>query len=208
MSTTVDQKHKTVGVSFHPELRQRAISRARSLGLSFSRYVTLCVESELGERVVPLAAEAAPMPPADSLNLEAAIDEGSEYGAAKARSIGFEEDVDEILRAEDFCYNRMASVAHLRTDFLIQQVADDDERVFKVALECKHNMRGRYTVTLGQTIILQSLPGVDAVLLCVPYTRNFDQHVHETFRQHGIPVTTPDTVVEVLRETFASLERK
>lgn len=201
-----DLKHKTVGVSFHPQLRQRAAERARTLGLSFSRYVALCVESELGEPRPPLPGEASPgaLARAD-LNLEDAIDEGSDYGLAKAQSIRFEEDIEEILTADDFCFERLAHVAHLRTDFLIHDASPEGERTLKVALECKHDLRNRYTVTLGQAIILRSLPGIDAVLLCVPYLRNFDAHILQTYRDQGIPVTTPDTLSTTLGDTFDTL---
>jgi len=139
------------------------------------------------------------------LNLEDAIDEGSDYGLAKAQSIRFEEDIEEILTADDFCFERLAHVAHLRTDFLIHDASPEGERTLKVALECKHDLRNRYTVTLGQAIILRSLPGIDAVLLCVPYLRNFDAHILQTYRDQGIPVTTPDTLSTTLGETFDTL---
>lgn len=196
-----EQKHKTVGVSFHPALRERAGERARELGLSFSRYVTLCVDAEINGRPPQRLLDGlAPQVPRDpAVNLQSAIDEGSDYGAAKAASIDFEDDIEDILHAEDFCYNRYSPVAHLRTDFLVQHAFEDRDRTLRVALECKHNLRGRYTVTLGQAIILRSLPMVDAVVLCVPYLKNFDEHVRETFAQQGIPVATPDSLGDILR---------
>jgi len=42
-----DNRHRTVGVSMSPQLRERAAQRARALGLPFSRYVQWCVEAEL-----------------------------------------------------------------------------------------------------------------------------------------------------------------
>ncbi len=248
-----DQRHKTIGISFHPELRQRAAQRAQALGLAFSRYVALCVESDLGDRSAPWwpevptpagqggaiaagrgvailsnalseaagsaveasegSAGAVRPPPqrrglADEFSLDEAIELGGEYGLAKARSIAFEEDIEEILRAEDFCYERLAPVAHLRTDFLIQHAAEGRDRPMRVALECKGGLRGRYALTLGQLLVLRSLPSIDAVLLCIPYTRNFDPHVRETFRQQGLPIVTPDTLVETLHEMMATFDRQ
>jgi hypothetical protein len=202
-----DLKHKTVGVSFHPQLRESAASRARQLGLSFSRYVTHCIEQEMG-RPTPLGTLASSPAGAEvnGLSLDSAIDAGADYGAAKAQAIGFEEDIQEILEEEDLCVSRMAQIAHLRTDFLVQHTAQDGHRTWKVAIECKHSVRGRTTVTLGQAIILRSLPSVDAVLLCVPYTRNFDAHAKETFSQQGIPITTPDTLIATLEATLKQLE--
>ncbi|MGF1450890.1 MAG: hypothetical protein ACFB21_02305 [Opitutales bacterium] len=220
-------------MSFHPELRQRAMDRAKALGLSFSRYVALCVESDLGDRPAPLSPEiasnedagagASPVPGSleylaarqagrwpeaspEAVNLEAAIDAGGEYSAAKARSIAFEEDVESILRAEEVCYERLASIAHLRTDFLIQHAVETRDTPFKIALECKHTLRGRDTLTLGQLIVLRSLPAIDAVILCVPYTSNLDKHLKATFSQQGLPLATPDTLADVLAETCANLE--
>ncbi|WP_309382704.1 hypothetical protein [Cerasicoccus frondis] len=205
--STDDQKHKTVGVSFHPDLRERAGERSRELGLSFSRYVTLCVEAELNGHPSQLLSQPGTPPPAptpaptrEALNLQSAIDAGSDYSAAKAASIDFEDDIEEILRADDICYTRYAAISNHRTDFLIQHVHEKTDRTIRIALECKHNLRGRYTVTLGQAIILNSLPQVDAVILCVPYLKNFDAHIRETFAQQGIPIAIPDNVGEIIRQ--------
>ncbi|WP_309395946.1 hypothetical protein [Cerasicoccus maritimus] len=201
-----DKKHKTVGVSFHPELRERASERSRELGLSFSRYVTLCVEAELNGHPSQLLSQpappaSAPTPaPQQDFNLQHAIDQGSDYSAAKAASIDFEDDIEEILRADDICYTRYSAVGNLRTDFLVQHVCEKTDRTIRIALECKHNLRGRYTVTLGQAIILNSMPQIDAVVLCVPYLKNFDKHVRETFAQQDIPIAIPDNVGAVIRE--------
>jgi len=202
-----DTRHKTVGVSLSPELRERAAERARGLGLSFSRYVALCVEAELNGRAPQLVLEGL-LPAgggdvgggAGGVDLEEAVEAGSDYGAAKAQSIGFEDDIEDILKAEEVCYERFARVAHLRTDFLVRQVEAATGRERRVALECKASIRGRYTVALGQAMILQALPGLDAVVLCVPYRKNFDAHVLETFAAQGIPVATPDSLVGVLGE--------
>jgi len=42
-----DDKHRTIGVSMPPGLRERAGERAAAVGLSFSRYVQWCIEAEL-----------------------------------------------------------------------------------------------------------------------------------------------------------------
>lgn len=200
---TENLKHKTVGVSFPPDLRRRAAERARGLGLSFSKYVTLCIESEVTGRFPQLVVEnLLPKPESSGLNLEAAIEEGSEYSAMKAASIGFEDDVETVLKQDDFCYERSAQAAHLRTDFLISNVNPESGKNCQIALECKYNIVGRATVALGQAVILKSLPGVSGVVLCVPYLKHFDPHVREAFLSQGIPVTTPDNVGDVLREVF------
>lgn len=52
-SETLDEKHRTVGISMSPKLQERTAARARAVGLSFSRYVQWCLEAELDG--VPLA---------------------------------------------------------------------------------------------------------------------------------------------------------
>jgi predicted DNA binding CopG/RHH family protein len=42
-----DNRHRTIGVSMPPKLRERAGERAAAVGLSFSRYVQWCLEAEL-----------------------------------------------------------------------------------------------------------------------------------------------------------------
>jgi len=46
-SPVQDDRHRTVGVSMSPQLRERAAQRARALGLPLSRYVQWCIEAEL-----------------------------------------------------------------------------------------------------------------------------------------------------------------
>jgi len=200
-----EKKHKTVGVSFAPDLRHRAAERARGLGLSFSKYVTLSVEAELNGRPPQLLMESLLPGSPSPLNLESAVEEASDYGAMKAASIDFEDDIEEILKTDDLCHTRFAEVAHLRTDFLIQHVVPETGRTLRIALECKYNVRSRATVALGQCIILKNLPGVDAVLLCVPYLKHFDPHLTDTFAQQGIAVATPDTLSGELERLISSL---
>ncbi len=200
-----EKKHKTVGVSFSPDLRRRAAERARGLGLSFSKYVTLSVEAELNGRPPQLLMESLLPGTPSPLNLENAVEEASDYGAMKAASIRFEDDVEDILKADDTCYTRFAEVAHLRTDFLVQHVVPETDRTLRIALECKYNVRNRATVTLGQCMILKNLPGVDAVLLCVPYLKHFDSHLSDTFAQQDITIATPDTLSEQLEALTARL---
>ncbi|MEO0796054.1 MAG: hypothetical protein AAFX93_12870 [Verrucomicrobiota bacterium] len=198
------QKHKTVGVSFHPDLRSRASERARGIGLSFSRYVTLCVEAELNGQKSELlsdgiATPTVPTPQVQDVNLQSAINAGGQYSAAKAASIDFEDDIEQILEEEGLAFTRYSTVANLRTDFLVKYTDPESGREVQIALECKHKLQGRYNVTLGQLIILRSLPMIDAVILCVPYMRNFDENIRETFAQQEIPIAIPDTVGDTIR---------
>ncbi len=42
-----DDRHRTIGISMSPQLRERAAARAAEVGLSLSRYVQWCLEAEL-----------------------------------------------------------------------------------------------------------------------------------------------------------------
>lgn len=207
-------KHRTIGVSFHPDLKQRADDRARGMGLSFSRYVTLCVEAELRGHIPNLLEPgdadeanrpAAPQPGAPSgLNLDEVRERGGAYVEAKTRAIDFENDIEEILEGHELAYERQAKVDRTRTTFLVEHIvtaADGLERVRKVALECHHNLRDRYEVVLGQTIHLNALPGIHAVVLVVPYLTTFDGVFRRIFEEQGIRVATPDT----LRDTIEAV---
>lgn len=207
------EKHKTFGVSFHPDLRDRANKRAKILGLTFSRYVTLCVEAELSGKIPDLLGAGAPLPPdaatSGAIDLEEAIERGGQYSEAKTLSIDFEDDIEEILTAEELCFTRAEKVAHLRTDFVLQHVHPDPktEKTLKIALECRYNIKNRYEVTLGQLIILQNLPVLDAVILVVPYLQNFDPNIRQTFQQQGIEIATPDNLLHTLNLTIHRLEK-
>ncbi len=211
------EKHKTFGVSFHPDQRERANKRAKTLGLSFSRYVTLCVEAELGGSIPKLlgpntSASPSSQPPPQgagtSIDLEEAIERGGQYSEAKTLSIDFENDIEEILTTEELCYTRAEKVSHLRTDFVIQHIHPKTEQTLKIALECRYNIKNRYEVTLGQLIILQNLPVLDAVILVVPYLQNFDPTIKQTFQQQNIQITTPDNLLTTLNQTLNQLENK
>ncbi len=206
------EKHKTFGVSFHPDLRDRTNQRAKSLGLTFSRYVTLCAEAELNGQIPSLLGTGAPQPTGATtgIDLEEAIERGGQYSEAKTLSIDFEDDIEEILSNEELCFTRAEKVAHLRTDFVLQHVHTDPktERTLKIALECRYNIKNRYEVTLGQLIILQNLPALDAVILVVPYLKNFDPTIRQTFQQQGIQIATPDNLLQTLHQTIKQLEKE
>ncbi|WOO41180.1 hypothetical protein [Rubellicoccus peritrichatus] len=202
MAITDHLKHKTIGVSFPPELRLRAAERARSLSLSFSKYVTLCIESELEGRPPQGMVENLLPKGSEGLDLDDAIEKGKDYSVMKAASIGFEDDIEAILKEDEFNYKRAAPAAHLRTDFLVYKGDPENSKTPKIALECKFNIAKRSTIALGQAVILKALPEIKGVVLCVPYLKHFDSHVRDAFQSQGIPVATPDTVSDVIREAF------
>ena len=156
-------KAKTIGVSFHPHLREAAADRSTQLGLSFSKYVTLCVEAELAGRVPSLLGSdpVGVTPRSTSIDIDDAIERGGRYSEAKAASIDFENDIERILAHHDYDYERNEKIAHLRTDFLVQQIDEEGSRPRRIALECSHDIRKRYEVALGQAILLKSMPNID-----------------------------------------------
>lgn len=183
--TDTPQKHRTVGVSMHPSLEQRAKLRADALGLKFSPYVTLCVEAELKGFSQIVRDE--------SLDLESAISRARDYMEKKTLSIDFELDIEKALTDADLPFERFARVGEMRTDFLIPL---SNRR--HIAIECRYNIRAHYAVALGQTILLKAHPDVDRVILVVPYLTGFDESVLTQFRQQAISVTTPDELPSVL----------
>lgn len=200
-----EMKHKTIGVSFHPLLRDKASDRAAQLGLSFSKYVTLCVEAELKGNVPTLLGDepSATYAPNEGVTLDTAIERGTRYGEAKAASSEFANDIEAILKAHDYSFTREEKIAHLRADFLVQYVENKGKgKTRSIALECSHNIRNRYEIALGQAILLKSMPNVDAVIICVPYLSTFDPQMRATFLQNGIPTATPDSLVQTLEESL------
>lgn len=179
------QKHRTVGVSMHPSLEQRAKLRADALGLKFSPYVTLCVEAELKGFSQIVRDE--------SLDLDSAIQRARDYMEKKTLSIDFELDIERALTDAGIEFERFARVGDMRTDFLIPL---SNRR--HIAIECRYNIRAHYAVALGQTILLKAHSGIDRVILVVPYLTGFDETVLGQFRQQGITVTTPDELPSVL----------
>lgn len=207
MSDGRENKARTVGVSLLPDLRERASDRARALGLSFSRYVALCLEAELRGEVPRLVSDPEEPPGgSEAVNMDEALQRGRRYAAMKALSIDFENDIEALLRAEGLAAERGGSCGDLRSDFLVQLPRGGNETPWQVAVECRANIRHRYTVTLGHLILLQSQPQVDGVVLVVPYTRGFDTPTAAALRAHGVPLVTPDSLPGELQELARKLE--
>lgn len=107
------QKHKTIGVSFNPLLRQRAGLRAHQLGLSFSRYVSLCVEAEIaGESQLP-AHPRRKLPPETMAMMLADWDSS----AAKER---LQLDISRVLAAGDIAFFPQLRLGVGVADFLVE----------------------------------------------------------------------------------------
>lgn len=197
----------------HPDLRHRARERAQALGLSFSRYATLCMEAELNGQVARLINEHPAAPPATACEPDHAwsrparrtTDEDVATDGDNGFANTFADDVEKTLRALGMQFERDAAVAHLSTDFLLEVWSTDRAPPFRVCLECRHDMRARYTVTLGQAVILRSLTLVDAVILVVPYRSTFDKTIADAFAQQDIAIATPDDLEATIKRTAQGL---
>ncbi len=212
MAENDKSRHRTIGISMHPGLHKKAIERAKSCGLTLSRYVALCLDAELSGKTTLLPERFPQSPPAPlpaggapDLDLEDAIVRGGQYMEKKTLAIDFENDVEDILDRHEFLFTRMEKVARTRTDFLIRHVDPATDKTHGIALECSYNVRRHFEVTLGQCIILRGLPAIDAVILAVPYLQHLDPHMIETFKQQDIPLATPDTLHRRLNEIISSL---
>lgn len=191
-------KNRTYGLSLAPELRERAETRASALGLTFSRYTSLCLEAELTGFAQILRE--------DTLDLDRVLARAREYLDAKTRSIDFESDVASLLDRARVTYERHARFEFLRCDFALRQPSTVRDAPYTILLECRHNIRRQYALALGQAILLRSLEDVDAVLVAVPYVEGLDALVRRQFEQHGIRITTPDQLLETLEEAVMDLQ--
>lgn len=177
------ERNRTFGISLPPALKGRGEARAGALGLSFSRYVALCVEAELNGHVASLVAEEGP-------DLERAVERARSYLEQKARSVEFEEDVAARLHEEGVSFARLARVGEMRVDFL---VTTSDGR--HVAVECRSNARTQRQLLLGQAILLSVQPGIDGVVVVVPYLRAIEPEMKALLEERGIRLATVDGLV-------------
>lgn len=191
-------RNKTYGISLPVELKDRAEARATALGLTLSRYTSLCLEAEL-QGFAQILRE-------DAFDLERVLARARDHLDAKSRSLDFESDVAQLLQQAGVPCERHPRVEHLRCDFLLRQPSTVREGHYRVVVECQANIRRSYAVALGQAILLRSVGEVDAVLLVVPYLQGFDDHIRDQFIQHHIRLTTPDTLLEAFEETVVDLQ--
>lgn len=109
----INQKHKTVGVSFNPLVRQAANRRARQLGVSFSRYVGLCVEAEIAGRVSLASLCDAQWADSGAVAWEQGVDLAESTGERLRADVG-----DLLLRAQ-VVFSRNALLGAMRADFWV-----------------------------------------------------------------------------------------
>lgn len=350
----INHKHKTIGVSFNPLLRQRASRRARELGMSFSRYVSLCVEAEAGGLMPAADLRSAAQSGAEREGAAAAEAAGNKFlrdtAIAHGKPLRNTGDNSKLLRdatgSGRGLWNRETAAAELtdgapgqraclwpdagsgrspeliderlfrhvstlleqaalpfvhrpllgpvRTDFLVRDICDGvvlppkesgcvegaaaqaeregadtalsqagseyidttlpqagrecidtalsegesagigialpeggagaavamaperkrgaavvqvsrglPQELGGIAIECCHPVDAASAVMLGRAVMLQQVAGVKAVLLCVPYLSALPVGMQGVFDRQNICVTTPDTLLQVLRELLA-----
>jgi len=185
--TETENKSRTVGISMSPSLETRAKARAESLGLKFSTYVAQCVDSEL-KGFAQIMRD-------DSLDLDRALTRAREYMTQKTASIDFETDVENVLTKLGATFEKQAVVGGQRMDFLV--TLKNPAR--KVAVECRHNIRQQYALSLGQGLLWRAHPDISAVALVVPYIEGFDEEIRKQFETHDIHLTTLDALAELMR---------
>lgn len=112
-----NQKHKTVGVSFNPLVRQAANRRARQLGMSFSRYVSLCVEAEMIGRM--------PLPSPGDAQWEhlREVVRGQEADFAESTTEQLRADVADLLAHAQVPFTRDTLLGSMHADFWIDSRA-------------------------------------------------------------------------------------
>jgi len=181
-----ENKHRTVGISMPPSLEARAKARAEALGLKFSNYVAQCMEAEL-KGFAQIMRD-------DSLDLDRALARAREYMTQKTASIDFEADVESVLSRLGEACEKQVNVGGQRMDFLLTLKNPDR----KVAVECRHNIRQQYALSLGQGLLWRAHPDISAVALVVPYIEGFDPAVRKQFESRDIHLTTPDSLAELM----------
>lgn len=214
----VNQKHKTVGVSFNPQIRKSANLRSRQLGVTFSRYVSLCVEAEIAG-MVPVLDSAR----GEHSALWSEVDRLEQTMDERLRS-----DVAALLQRADISFVQQAVAGRVNADFFVSELpasacapeADSGaplrysgahsaaardglngaESHSGVAIECRYPSPTGCAAVLGKAILLQQV--FTHVLLCVPYLSVFEPELLAVFAQQGITVVTPDTLLEALRSTL------
>jgi len=129
------QKHRTVGISMHPDLEKRAKAQATSLGLKFSPYVTLCIEAEMRGMVNILnkATEKG----------NSAIAYAQNYMENKSTSEDLCSSIEFVLRELKVDYTRNIHIDSLLADFGINTSSG------LIALECCPHIHTHYSLALG-----------------------------------------------------------
>lgn len=200
MDKSENLKARTIGVSFPPEVKKRADVRTEALGLSFSRYVTLCVEAELSGQISQLL-------PEEGLDLDRAIQRARSYMDSKALAVGFESDVEALIHKAGWPCERFARLdGGIRTDFLLTPPWGAKRP--RIAVECRYHIKANYALAIGQTLVLKAHPEVDSVVLTVPYMEGFDSKMLGLMRKEQIYVTTIDTLPALINELFDKMEIK
>lgn len=229
--TKNNPKHKTIGVSLSPTLRQKAGHRARQLGLNFSRYVSLCLEAEAAGRVALAgrrvgSAQAEPkiaLPLPDNWQEAAILEDGAlaAWGAAPRVAERLRADVATLLERAQLPFVRLASLGGLQADFLLDagqaetacgpKLETDGEGeagaigpTHGVVIECHYPSVDAHAALLGRAVMLQQVPGVAAVLLCVPYLSVLEPTACLVFARQQIAIVTPDTLLQALDQAFAA----
>jgi len=178
-------RHKTFGISLPVESKARAEARAVALGLTFSRYVNLCLEAELTGFAQIIRD--------DRADLERALARARDYMARKTRAVEFEQDVGHVLARTGWEVERFAAVGPYRCDY---RVTDHNGALW--LLECRFNIRQNYALALGQCLLLRAVEAVNRVVLVVPYLEGFDTRTREQFEAQNIHLSTPDTLGRLL----------
>ena len=176
---------KTVGVSFSPSIKEAAQKRAQQLGLSFSKYTTLCIQSELkranletGPDLLALGNE-----PTGSLN--------------KIEEITFGKDVFEILKLKGW-KPVMKEKKGNGTDIDISLELRKKEEPMSIGILLKKSINKSCTEILGESIILKNRENFDKVIICVPYLSSVEKTIEGIFKKEAILITSVDSISKLI----------
>jgi hypothetical protein len=179
------QKHRTVGISMHPDLEKRAKAQATSLGLKFSPYVTLCIEAEMRGMANILNKPTEKRTPTVTF--------AQSYMEDKSTSEDFRQSVEYALKESNADYIR-----NIRIDSFLADFGISTSRGI-IALECCPHIHTHYPLALGQSILLKGSKRISEVVLIAPYLKGFNQEVKKQLDAFKIKLSSPDILKQTLK---------
>lgn len=162
-----------VSFSLAPDLLEEAKKRSAELGLTFSRYVSLCVRAELGGGIADLLSDPAGPGSHPEANGE----------ATAALEEAFRKDVAETLNE--------LGVSSERSTLAPGALETAGGRQL---ILCRYPWPEGWEATLGRLVYARQQHA--EVLLVVPYKRSLPNFVGTILAKEGIPVTTLDGLAE------------
>lgn len=180
-----DKKHRTIGVSLKPDLREAAQAAAHASGMSFSRFVGECIEARIEGKSF------------EERQLE--IRESKPIAARDSEWKGrFKEETARVLDEENFAPQRNHPFSEdVIADFYIDYPSQELRPAHSVAIVCEGEPAGQEALLLGKGLFLK--PYVDTVIFCFPSERLLPEKSRKALEGQGLRVAGLDTLGSLVR---------